>query len=53
MIKLRKLLTLTRKKMLISKPRICKGKPGLTKSDNPKSIAFNSELSSFEVYKKF
>ena len=30
-----------------------KNKPGFTKSDKPKSIAFNSEFSSLEVYRKF
>lgn len=28
-------------------------KPGFTKSDKPKSIAFSFEFSSLEVYKKF
>lgn len=30
-----------------------KKKPGFTKSDNPKSMAFSCEFSSFDVNKKF
>lgn len=29
------------------------GKPGFTKSDNPKSMAFSREFSSLDVNKKF